>query len=178
MQKHLIIEGPDGSGKTTLLEKVKANFPEFEQAPRASKSTEGPVADLQAWCDAITRNTYAHKVPKYWLMDRHPIISETIYAPSLGRQSRPGFEDPIWTTAQRRFLYVHAFVIFCLPPFVEVEANVLDNASQQMPGVTDNIEDLYQRYCTTHRLWGGPKMMYAYTEPIIDPLDAVQRWVA
>jgi hypothetical protein len=77
--------------------------------------------------------------------DRHPLISEPIYAPIV-RKTTPQepFDNPSWVRSQSIHMAKQALVVVCLPPLWVVRTNT--SQSVQMPGVVDNIQQLWTAY--------------------------------
>lgn len=154
----IVVEGPDGSGKSTLVEKIsyQLGIPVHE---RASDSIKGPVHDLMNW--AYTDVTTQPEQPLA-VYDRHPLISEYIYAP-LVRTLRPEF-----TTAHAhtliRLMARQVFVVWCMPPHSDVEHNTLTSRDNQMAGVNENSSAIYGLYNTLRMFWPGQSATYDYTE--------------
>lgn len=145
----IILEGPDGGGKTTLGKRLSADLG-LPMHKRASDSITGPVVDLYAWTvDDIT--TWHHQPLS--LYDRHPLTSEHIYGPAVRGKTRPGFEmlNP-QISYMRRYLRRHAMVIICLPSFDVVKTNVASEI-EQMPGVVENIDHIYESYRMMLHIW-------------------------
>jgi len=145
----LILEGPDGGGKTTLAHKLSEDLG-LPLHKRASDSVTGPVVDLYAW--TVDDLTTWHQQPLA-IYDRHPLTSEHIYGPAVRGNTRPGFElgNPD-ISYMRRYLRKHAVVIICLPPFGVVQENVASEI-EQMPGVVENIEHIYECYRMMLHVW-------------------------
>jgi hypothetical protein len=145
----ILLEGPDGGGKTTLAKKLSVDL-SLPMHKRASDSITGPVVDLYAW--TVDDITTWHK-QELALYDRHPLTSEHIYGPSVRGRVRPGFEMTNPDIAyMRRYLRKHALIIVCLPPLGVVRENVASEI-EQMPGVVENIDHIYQCYRMMLHLW-------------------------
>lgn len=151
----ILLEGPDGGGKTTLL-KAMVNRWDLDVMPRFA-STHGPKDDLMrlVYEDQISRG-----IKKCGIYDRHPLISEYIYAPITGRGIQPAF---LWPSARtmRHQLAHDVLLILCMPPLDVVEANV--RSSEQMEGVADNIKAIYEQYMLLCITWPGKFMTHDYT---------------
>lgn len=145
----IILEGPDGGGKTTLAKRLMADL-DLPLHKRASDSLSGPVVDLYAW--TVDDITTWHSQPLS-LYDRHPLTSEHIYGPHVRGQVRPGFEmtNP-GISRMRRYMRKHAVIVLCLPPLSVVRENVAGEI-EQMPGVVENIEYIYESYRMMLHIW-------------------------
>jgi hypothetical protein len=171
--KHVIIEGPDGAGKSTLVSDVLSQLG-FRQAPRASSSLGGPVANLAAWTvddiNAMTGRWESH------VYDRHPVISEPVYGPVVRGLARPGFDSVPWLQTRRLAMYGRTRVVWCMPPMVEVVRNVRASMDNQMDGVVAGIEQIYHAYEIAAKRWGGMAIRYDYTQDTLgDVLDWIKR---
>lgn len=145
----IILEGPDGGGKTTLANRLHQSTG-LPLHSRASDSLTGPVKDLFGWAVADLTTWGEQPLSIY---DRHPLTSEHIYGPHVRGQVRPGFEMANKELANmRRFLRDNALVIICLPPFETVQANI-ENDENQMLGVKDNIQHIYDCYFMMLHIW-------------------------
>lgn len=148
----VIVEGPDGAGKTTLVRKLMADVPELRIGERGTK-------DRKLLYTVTVPDTYRaleHAVRgKGWQTDHgvgpDPVYiwdrlfySEFAYAP-LGMPPR----EPMFNLSQkvhiRRIIEaLRCPVILCLPPLLDVKRNVL--VEEQMPGVLDKVEQIYNEY--------------------------------
>jgi len=159
----ILLEGPDGGGKTTLLRRLcrETGLPSHA---RASDSITGPVVDLFAW--TVDDITTWHK-QELAIYDRHPLTSEHIYGPTVRGLVRPGFEMSNPDIAyMRRYMRRHALVIVCLPPYPTVQENVASEI-EQMPGVVENIDHIYECYRMMLHVWPLDSHIarYDYTVP-------------
>lgn len=152
----IIVEGPDGGGKTRLLDRLTEHYTSIPVHPRASEGVDGPVKDLFEW---------AHKDVTTWrdkglhFYDRHPLISEYIYGPTVRGHVDPRF----YTTALRRRLVHRALIIVCLPPLCVVRASV--NNERDMPGVMTHIDTIWSLYASlTAQLPTVGVVRYDFTE--------------
>ncbi len=136
----LIVEGPDGAGKTTLIRQIQERF-DIPIAPRVvSKDTEAMV-DLRAWVDENLEEGF-----QWRLFDRHRLISETIYGPTLRVEQEAGFTDLKWLAPRMKQLYevVKPTIIYCLPSLEVVKQNVTQDPDNLT--VAEFIEPIYTAY--------------------------------
>jgi adenylate kinase family enzyme len=157
----IIVEGPDGAGKTTLVQELQHHFPKMELHPRFCTSTGGPIADLT---EAVFRDVKTH--PTHYIYDRHPVISEYIYNTSIPERAiRESFLSEAMGRLRERVAR-HSLVIWCLPPLDHVMINVLrdEEDGNQMSGVANNIERIYEQYRMHRVLWPGKSIIFDYTE--------------
>lgn len=157
----IILEGPDGGGKTTLLKRLCEDT-RLPAHPRASDSLTGPVADLYGWTKNDLKTWDSQPLSIY---DRHPLTSEHIYGPTVRGQARPGFEMKNKELAYlRRFFRDHILLIVCLPPIGVVRENIT-NDPNQMRGVVENIDYIYDCYRMMPLIWplSCHVAMYDYT---------------
>jgi hypothetical protein len=168
MQRHIIVEGPDASGKDGLIRRLLPLFPQFKLHERASTSKGGPVPHLTGW---VVEDMWKmpHRGP--WVYNRHPLISEPIYAPIARGVTPQGlFYDDVWVTQQRASLAQQCVVVWCMPPASVVTHNVTETADTHMPGVADNIDALYGAYRALMSEWVGPWFLWDYTIGDVDML--------
>lgn len=163
----IIVEGPDGAGKTTLVALLRREYG-LTPHPRFCTSTDGitnPDGLLAQVAEDLQqlRADFPEKPPLY---DRHPIISEYVYSPAMGRPLAAGFATPN-TRNIRNLVAGSSCVIWCWPSFSTVWANVNDEQGDtQMPGVVDNIASIYQGYAAQRVMWPGEFFAhYDYTSP-------------
>lgn len=167
MRRHLVIEGCDGSGKDSLINRIQADpqFSHLVMHPRASTSLGGPVANLDVWVseDLAHIETVRPKSPAY-IYNRHPLISEFIYAPF--RQLNPGlsgaFKDQTWVDFQQLRLAAQSVLVITQPPFAEVDRIMIGQGRDaHMPGVTENRFSIYSKYAAL--VWPGSMIRYNRT---------------
>lgn len=161
--RHVIVEGCDGTGKTNLTQRILERYPQLSMHERASSSKGGPVSNLDGWTvnDALSMGSQPMSV-----YDRHPIISEPIYGP-ICRGKVPGaFNNESWVYATRRAVAEFTIVIWCIPPWRNVNTNIYNTQSNQMGGVMLNARRIYDTYDRVSREWPGSCIRYDYT---IDP---------
>lgn len=151
----IIIEGPDGAGKTTLLSDLCGHFPGMEQHPRFCTSRGGPIDNL---AEAVFRDVQSR--PTHFIYDRHPCISEFVYRTALGQPIPSAFLTDAMGRLRKRLAH-HSLTIWCLPPLSVVKQNV--STEDDMPGVAENIERIYQQYQMHRLLWPGRHVTYDYT---------------
>lgn len=162
----IVLEGPDGGGKTHLsLQLRKATGLPIHA--RASDSLTGPTKDLYGWTVADLTTWNEQPLSIY---DRHPLTSEHIYGPHVRGSVRPGFEMGNPELSQmRKFFRQHALIIVCLPPLEVVKDNVASEV-EQMAGVIENIDFIYNCYYMMMHVWPVDSHIarYDYT---VDPGD-------
>lgn len=173
MRKHIIIEGIDGSGKDTLIDQLVPLFPYHKLHPRASTSLGGPVPSLDQWTTDDVLSMFRQSPSIY---NRHPLISEPIYAPL--RQVNPGlvapWDDSSWVDTYRRTAALHCVLVICDPAYRTVRENLeASGPDSHMPGVYENQKELYDRYRSL--VWSGPTIRYDYTLNTAEALATVIR---
>lgn len=175
-RRHLIIEGMDGSGKDTLIHHLIKTIshpgtplgtqfpqPHFRVHARASTSLGGPVDELDQW---VENDLALMALARPWIYNRHPLISEPIYAPY--RQINPGskgkFRDPNWIKAKSVMVARQSFLVVCDPGWDHIKKTLRENHGAHMPGVVENAENLYAQYINVGYNWPGPVLRYNYME--------------
>lgn len=124
---NIIIEGPDNAGKSTLIEFLKSHTGRSVIHNTVDKDPESVMAK-QAKENALEGNC---------IYDRSAVISEYIYC--LVLQRTPVININVSHVAD---MCDNAIVIFCMPPVEKVLATTKD----EMPGVVENLEALYNQY--------------------------------
>jgi GTPase SAR1 family protein len=164
--KHLIIEGCDGSGKTSLIRNLLENRQSYVIHPRASDSQAGPVPKLAEWVDNDLWKLEGYEgrglIP--YIYDRHPLISELLYAPIRwhNRGLASGFESREWVVKQQRRMANLATLVICSPPYEEVERVMqAQGRDAHMPGVFENRFRLWKGY--EEFIWPGTVIRYDRT---------------
>ena len=158
----IIVEGPDGSGKTTLIQDLQGHFPYLELHPRFCTSKGGPLDDLAGLVYKDVKSRATH-----FIYDRHPTVSEYVYNTAIpGREVRPAFLTDAMGRVRGRVAR-HSLMIWCMPPLTEVARNVERNAEDEMPGVVDNIEEIYRQYQMHRLMWPGRAVTYDYTNSAV-----------
>jgi deoxyadenosine/deoxycytidine kinase len=135
----VILEGPDGSGKSTLAARLLKGTGQ----PTLLVKRSGPPGDIEtlrfqaAWVEEQHQNLNV-------IADRHPLISETIYAPVVRKTGIP------WTPAEALYHFTQfkperrPLVIYCRAPFDRmVEASKVE---VQIEGVHERYRELIYAY--------------------------------
>lgn len=124
---NIILEGPDNAGKSGLAKFLESNLKRSVIHNTVDKDPESVLAK-QAQENALEGDC---------IYDRSAVISEYIYCMVL--QRTPVVHFSLSDVAD---LCDNAMVVFCLPPLEKVLATV----KEEMPGVRENLEALYNQY--------------------------------
>jgi hypothetical protein len=154
----IVIEGPDGAGKSVLVKKLAKAF-DIPIAPRKDRilpDNQGPIDDICGWVDRDILNWGACELAIY---DRYPLISEPIYGAAI-RGEIPDKMSTGWMRARYNSFRSMSLVIWCVPSYDRVRANV--DKSEQMKGVTDEIDVIWAMYAVQANTWPGVGMTYDY----------------
>lgn len=164
----IIVEGPDGAGKTTLIERLKVHTG-LQVAPRVVSKDAEAMVDLKKWVDDNLEAGFQNLI-----FDRHRLISEPIYGPILRPELDSGFENLGWFYPRlRNFYLIDPVIIYCLPPFDIVWANVREDESNKVVADKQVLQQIWGAYVNKamteytlkpHRTW-----VWDYT--MIDPQD-------
>lgn len=158
----ILVEGPDGSGKSTLVDRLCVDFG-LRRGERACTSEDGPIDELMAWVEANLPSDHTGLV-----YDRHPMVSEFIYGPTLRGVNHLGDDDDRICRAFKMFYALKPLIIYCLPPLTDVRVNVAaghDDSTEHLRGVLKYTDALYGHYYTRYlqdRL-AGVGIRYDYT---------------
>lgn len=141
----IIVEGPDGGGKTGLITRLMERYPVLELMPRACTSENGPIEELADW---VEKDLWRSR-KGYSIYDRHPMVSELIYAPACNRPFCTKFDDANWLRDQLlKFRTTVNVVIYCLPSLSAVVKNAQGNHgdTDHQVRLLSNILGIYQLY--------------------------------
>lgn len=158
----VIVEGMDGSGKSRLVQEISLKY-DLPIHERASDSKTGPIDNLYEWAALDAASTRRQPLAVY---DRHPFISQFVYAPILRKEM-----DARFLTEESRqlasSLFRQSIVIFCDPGLEAVQANVDNQAVDQYDGVRDHTFALYTAYQILNHYWIYPsrRETYDYNNP-------------
>lgn len=142
----IIVEGPDGGGKTSLITRLQDEL-HFQVQPRACTSDNGiDPGTLREWVDRDLSG-----IRNRGFYDRHPLISEPIYGPLIRGRMADGFSEVSWMASRLNlFKMQQPLMIFCLPPFSEVQKNIEmshEPTTKHLRGVRTHARALYELYC-------------------------------
>lgn len=165
--RSIIVEGMDGSGKDTLIASLLRTYSGHTLHARASTSIGGPVRNLAEW---VRHDATTMRETGPWIYNRHPLVSETIYAPYRpSKPLSPGFENMPWLDAYRRIVSASSVMVICQPPYERVAGNLIaSGARAHMPGVFDNRMSIYTDYAAFS--WPGRTIRYDYTRDTVADL--------
>lgn len=147
----IVLEGPDGGGKSTLAS-VLAHMTKWPII-----GSEGPPKGTIEFIERLERY---HALPTTVICDRHPVISDPIYAKAFGRDTFVRYEDLF------RFLNRNTFIVYCVSPTGELGPQ--DNPHADTPEYVSqltrehaNIRKLYEWHFTRH----PPHAVYRWDQP-------------
>lgn len=157
-RKHIIVEGMDGSGKDWLIrDLMDLTMGEFVIHERASTSLGGPVARVDQWVLDDLGKMESQPASIY---NRHPLISEPIYAPI--RKVNPGlrghWRNLTWIKQNSRLVANHCVLVICHLPLPHIKEYLQQSEVGHMPGVIEAAEYLHQAY--SQFVWAGPTIRY------------------
>lgn len=160
----IALEGVDGSGKTTLLETLRQSGIPFWSLSRTSKPKSlGEFDELLEWINQ-------YPVGRLLVIDRHPLISESVYGPILRGKSLINLIPPkIINDSYRRI----SGVVYCRPPDSVIQGNV--QVKPQMEGVREKLWGLIDRYDSVMETLendGTPVFRYDFSIHTMDQIKA------
>lgn len=129
------IEGMDGAGKTTLISNLRTTGQSFWILSRAKRVKD--VEELRSsliWMNCLPHN-------RILILDRHPLISESVYGEILRGENLQDQLDPSFLEYYYRCI---TRVVYCRPLTATIRKNIQN--SGQMKGVSENIHRLIIRY--------------------------------
>lgn len=145
---NICIEGPDNSGKTTLVENLAQVYE--RQVRHATKPSSNEEA-LELFTEEVDQGGQ-------FILDRSQAISGMLYDFHVRKQV------PYFGMSQCEDLAWNTLLIICLPP---KELVLADQERDQMPGVRENHEALYDAYAdlaTGSELGGNSIFVFDYTK--------------
>ncbi len=131
-----IVEGTDNSGKTTLVKRLEA----LHGIPSIHSIGPASLEEALEWLLEILGK--AQK--KSTILDRFSLFSEAVYGPILRGGSVYDGHGEIVSALYKLLVALRPVIIHCSPPLTTVLSNLHDR--EQMEGVVDNTEQLYQGY--------------------------------
>lgn len=158
----IIIEGPDGSGKSTLCEMLAERYG-LQIGERSSSRENLYQTTVGDSYSAVGRAIMGYEPPAIW--DRL-FYSDPVYA-RIVRKERSQFTHDQIVWLHSLILVMGCPVVLCLPPISRVRENVM--ASDQMDGVVENTDNIYQAYRMMMNFQWGHRpqlLLYNYTSPI------------
>lgn len=156
----IVIEGPDASGKSTL-----ASFlGEAMHCP--IQRSEGPPKHPGEMNERLERYSF---LPANTIFDRHPCVSEDIYAHTLGR---PFDIAPMW---QNRFYHTTPLIIIYCDPMNEKPDGRHEVKHHDKPEHLEQIAKQWEQLTAAYREWAlcHANMIYR----IGDDMDSVLHFV-
>lgn len=129
----IVVEGPDGAGKTTLANKIAAEY-NLTYVPN-----EGPFKIRERCYQAVGAAVMGYDPVRVY--DRL-LLSELVYGDLLRREMCFKMEEIQFLL--RILKSMSCPIVICLPPIDTVIRNLAD--SEQMEGVEENIEKIWNRY--------------------------------
>jgi hypothetical protein len=136
----VILEGPDGSGKSTLAARLLKGTGE----PTLLVKRSGPPGAIETLRFQASWIEEQHKDLNV-IADRHPLISETLYAPVVRKVDIPPWTE---TDALYHFSQIkpdrRPLVVYCRPPMSKLDNTV--NVEEQMEGVKKHFYPLVAAY--------------------------------
>jgi hypothetical protein len=171
----IVVEGPDGAGKTTLINQIKTATG-LQVAPRVVSKDAEAMVDLKLWVEL--------NVAQGWqplIFDRHRLFSEPIYGPILRDKLEPGFSDLQWFGEMLATFYrCNPVIIYCLPPFDVVWANIQNDEDNRVVADFHTIKAIWGAYfnkAVTDHVHGADVWMHDYTkdpQPSADLMDHIK----
>lgn len=152
----LILEGPDGSGKTTLAAKLLKGT----GYPTLLIKRSGPPGDIETLQFQSRWIANQAKQGLNVIADRHPLISEAIYRPTVRKEGPTDWGPNDVGPAMRE---KDLLLIYCRPTYAVMTTAA--TVETQMAGVHDNFQALveeYDRWMNALEAWQVPIFRYSF----------------
>lgn len=177
--KMILVEGPDNSGKSTLIEQLTARFNLFKcerphGPPKSAEELYFRIKDFQ--------NFYKSKM---FIMDRNPVIGESIYGPilrnhnmfeDLDTQDQIEFEAELFSKITTKTI----FLIYCRPP-LEVITNLETHqvkdydTEEHLKSLSLNRYKIVQAYDDVMSHWAHYTYNYKDPEALNDLIKTIEK---
>jgi hypothetical protein len=167
----IIVEGPDGAGKTTLVSRIELDWG-IVREKRAVSSAAEALTPIGEYIEAELNKGFGMR-----LYDRFALISSPMYMMLPNRTFVEPMTDYTWLQGQYvKFRKVNPVIIYCLPPFDEVKAN-LEREDNSGGKVLEHAEQIYLNYVAfAAREYNSSIMVWDYTKPDLLRLANLLRW--
>lgn len=159
----IVLEGVDNSGKSTLARRLQV----LTKWPIIA--SEGPPKYSGEQNDRV--KGYFQRYPRDVIFDRHPCVSQNIYAGTLR-----GSKDLIDSTLVEQFYSARPLFIYCDPLERGLGGHVIKNNSIDKPEHLDQIAKSYARLLEVYRAWALTNALFYYR--IGDPVERIVHAVA
>jgi hypothetical protein len=127
----------------------------MEIAPRVVSKEATAMTNLVQWVDDNLNKGFQDVI-----FDRHRLVSELIYGPTLRAELEPGFDDMEWLEESlRRFYDLNPIIIYCIPPLSTVIDNVLED---------DDNSIFHDNPTWIPKIWSGYATRYCLDSLISD----------
>jgi shikimate kinase len=137
----IVVEGPDGAGKTRFATRLAKEL-ELQIEPKAVSGEALAMVDMREWVERSVSQGFGRR-----LYDRHSLISELIYSPSMDKRWKPPHGDRQWLVNQlARFYSCQPIIIYCLPAFEIVWHNVQQDETSKVVQDRQLMQRIYKLY--------------------------------
>lgn len=143
----LILEGPDGSGKSTLAAKLLKGTGHPTLLVKRS-GPPGSVETLEFQSRWIKEQS---EQGLNVIADRHPLISEAIYRPTVRLQGQTPWNVHDVATALDQLDRNKILLIYCRPP--DAKLKLSSKVENQMDGVHERYQALVNEYDRWYRVF-------------------------
>ena len=157
----IIVEGPDNSGKSTLISKLVE-----ELGLTLLDRPHGPPKDPTELRKRI-KTLENHYNNKKAIIDRHPLIGESIYGPILRNRNMLN-EIQDYPELRRTFWSSDFFIIYCRPPMdkiMNMETHQVKDydTPEHLKALKRNVVRIVDSYDL--KMWLCRAHTYNYTRP-------------
>lgn len=159
----IIIEGPDNSGKSTLINSLVKDFNLL-----IADKPHGPPKNIMDLVSRTTKLLLRQDSTRY-ILDRHPLFSESVYGPILRDknlwESNKPIKDLLLTILNQANSEGTVFIIYCRPPdeiVLNLDTHQIKSYDtiEHLEGLKNKSHEILEAYDNLMSSWANFKYNY------------------